>query len=222
VWACIRKLSQRNGLARSALKKSKQIASRLFWKSCPGWEKERGFLRIIQGFVTIAAIKRGGFEMSKITPAVQHWDDTDEADSAYTPLTGEQAKLLREHNPPVSPWWVIAAQLGVGFWLALAAWVLTGRPNVVCSTAYGAMVVIVPSALFAWGLMNQRSVINTVMGGFGFVVWEAIKIAASIAMLFAASHLVADLDWLALLIGLVVTLKVYWVALLMRRKRKTV
>jgi len=172
--------------------------------------------------VTIAAIKRGGFEMSKITPASQHWDDGEAADSAYTPLTAEQAKLLREQNPPVSPWWVIAAQLGVGLLLVLAAWVLTGRSNEAWSTAYGALVVIVPSALFAWGLMNQRSVINTVMGGFGFVVWEAIKIAASIAMLFAASHLVADLDWLALLIGLIVTLKVYWVALLMRRKRKTV
>jgi len=160
--------------------------------------------------------------MSKITPASQHWDDIEAADSVFTPLTAEQARVLREQNPPVSPWWVIVAQLGVGFLLALATWVLTGRSNMVWSTAYGALVVIVPSALFAWGLMNQRSVINTVMGGFGFVVWEAIKIAASIAMLFAASHLVADLDWLALLIGLIVTLKVYWLALLMRRKRKQI
>jgi len=32
--------------------------------------------------------------------------------------------------------------------------------------------------------------------------------------------LVADLDWLAMLIGLIVTLKVYWLALLVRQKRK--
>jgi len=41
-------------------------------------------------------------------------------------------------------------------------------------------------------------------------------------MLFAAPKLIADLNWLAMLIGLIVTLKVYWVALLMRPKRKTI
>ena len=56
--------------------------------------------------------------------------------------------------------------------------------------------------------------------GFGFFVWEAIKIASSVGMLFAAPRLVPDLDWLAMLIGLIVTLKVYWVALLMRPERK--
>ena len=62
---------------------------------------------------------------------------------------------------------------------------------------------------------------NAATAAFGFFVWEAIKIAVSVGMLFAAPRLVADLDWLALLIGLVVTLKVYWVALLLRPKRKT-
>jgi len=47
-----------------------------------------------------------------------------------------------------------------------------------------------------------------------------VKIAASVGMLFAAPELVADLDWLAMLIGLIVTMKVYWVALLMRPKLK--
>jgi ATP synthase protein I len=48
-----------------------------------------------------------------------------------------------------------------------------------------------------------------------------VKISVSVAMLFMAPRLVADLDWLALLIGLIVTLKVYWVALLWRPKKNS-
>jgi ATP synthase protein I len=44
-------------------------------------------------------------------------------------------------------------------------------------------------------------------------------------MLFAAPRLVANLSWPAMLVGLVVTMKVYWVALaskgVFRPKRKT-
>ena len=68
--------------------------------------------------------------------------------------------------------------------------------------------------------MSQFSSINAATAGFGFFVWEAIKMAVSVGMLVAAPRLVADLDWLAMLIGLIVTLKVYWLALLMRPKSK--
>ena len=80
---------------------------------------------------------------------------------------------------------------------------------------------VIPAVLFARGLMSQFSSINAATAGFGFFVWEAVKIAVSVGMIFAAPKLVADLDWLALLIGLIVTLKVYWLALLMRPKRIT-
>ena len=70
--------------------------------------------------------------------------------------------------------------------------------------------------------MSQFSSLNAVTAGFGFFVWEAMKISLSVGMLFVAPRLVADLDWLAMLIGLITTLKVYWLALLMRPKRKIV
>ena len=106
--------------------------------------------------------------------------------------------------------------------VALAAWGLTGKPVSGWSAAYGALAVVIPAVLFARGLMSQFASINAVTAGFGFFVWEAIKIAVSVGMLFAAPRLVVGLDWLAMLIGLIVTLKVYWLALLMRPKRKTV
>jgi ATP synthase protein I len=136
----------------------------------------------------------------------------------FTPLTAAQAQALREQDPPLSPWWVVAGQLAAGLLVALAAWGLTGRPNAGWSAGYGALAVVIPAALFARGLMSQFSSINAMTAGFGFFVWEAIKIAVSVGMLIAAPRLVTDLDWLAMLIGLVVTLKVYWVALLMRPK----
>jgi ATP synthase protein I len=40
-------------------------------------------------------------------------------------------------------------------------------------------------------------------------------------MLFAAPRLVTGLSWPAMLVGLVVTMKVYWVALFVRPGRKT-
>jgi len=53
-------------------------------------------------------------------------------------------------------------------------------------------------------------------------VWDLVKISVSVAMLFLAPRMVMDLDWLALLIGLVVTMKVYWLALLVSPKRRIV
>lgn len=47
---------------------------------------------------------------------------------------------------------------------------------------------------------------------FGFLLWEMVKLVVTVAMLIAAPRLVAGLEWLALLAGLVVALKMYWVA----------
>jgi ATP synthase protein I len=149
-------------------------------------------------------------------------DDEDTGFSDITPLTAAQAKVLREKNPSTSPWVIVGVQMVVGVVVALVAWGYTGKSSVGWSAAYGALAVIIPAVLFARGLMSQFASINAMTAGFGFFVWEAIKIAVSVGMIFAAPRLVMDLDWLAMLIGLIVTLKVYWVALLMRPKRKTV
>ena len=54
----------------------------------------------------------------------------------------------------------------------------------------------------------------------GFFVWEMVKILLTVAMLFAAPRLILNLNWLALLAGFVVTMKVYWVAMWLRPGRK--
>lgn len=148
--------------------------------------------------------------------------DADEFNALpFKPLTAQEAQALRKLQPPVSPWRIVGSQVVVGLLVALAAWAFTGRAAAAWSAAYGALAVVIPAALFARGLMSKFSSINAATAGFGFFVWEAVKLAVSVGMLFAAFQLVAELDWLAMLIGLIATLKVYWLALLMRPKRIT-
>jgi ATP synthase protein I len=83
----------------------------------------------------------------------------------------------------------------------------------VYSAVYGALAVIVPAALFARGLTSRVASVNAGAAVFGFFLWEMVKIGLTVAMLFAAPRLVSDLSWPAMLAGLIVTMKVYWVAL---------
>ncbi len=55
-----------------------------------------------------------------------------------------------------------------------------------------------------------------------FMVWEMVKIGLSVAMLIAAAQLLPDLSWPALLIGMVLTMKVYWLAAVFKPAVKTV
>ena len=55
----------------------------------------------------------------------------------------------------------------------------------------------------------------------GFFVWELVKIALTVAMLMAAPKLILQLNWLALLAGFVVTMKVYWLAVWLRLVRRS-
>ena len=144
----------------------------------------------------------------------------DPNEESFRPLTRQEAAALRSANPSVSPWAVLAGQLAAGLVLALVAGVLTASYSVGWSVLYGALAVVVPGALFARGLTGKLSSINPGAAVAGFFLWEMVKIAASVGMLVAAPQLVADLDWLAMLIGLTVTLNMYWVVLLMRPKRK--
>jgi ATP synthase protein I len=147
-------------------------------------------------------------------------EDTEEA-PPIKPLTAEEARRLREQHPPVSPWWVVAGQAVVGLVTALAAWALTGRQSVGWSAGYGALAVVIPAAVFARGLTGRFASLNAGSAAVGFLMWEMVKIALTLAMLVAAPRLVAGLSWPALLIGLVLAMKVYWLALAFNPRPKT-
>ena len=142
------------------------------------------------------------------------------AEGPSKPLTRVQAIAVRQKNPSLSPWLVLAGQAAMGLLVALAAWLLTGKVNNGWSAFYGALAVVVPGAVFARGVMSRVSLINPAAAVTGFFLWEMVKIGLVLAMLFAAPKLVADLSWPAMLVGLVVTMKVVWLVLWLEAKAR--
>ena len=134
----------------------------------------------------------------------------------FKPLTAQEAEQWRSRNPVVSMWKIVVGQALVGVLVALAAWVVTGRVSVGWSAAYGALAVVLPAALFARGVQRQKTSANPRGAMVGFFGWEIAKIVLTVALLAAAPRLVPGLSWLALVAGMVITMKTYWVALLVR------
>ena len=87
---------------------------------------------------------------------------------------------------------VAPAQVVVGAAAAVIAGMLAGKSASAWSAFYGCLAVVIPGALFARGLRSQFSSISAVTAGFGFFVWEAVKIGVSVAMLAVAPRMVAD------------------------------
>ena len=146
--------------------------------------------------------------------------ETTDEEPPFKPLTAEEARRLREQIPMISPWRVVAGQAVVGLLVALAAWGVTGRQNAGWSAGYGALAVVIPAAIFARGLTGRFASLNAGTAALGFMVWEMVKIATSIALMAVAPRLVTDLSWPALLVGLVLTMKVYWVALAFKPRQR--
>ena len=149
------------------------------------------------------------------------WSEPDawSPESAVTPLSGEQVAALRAKEPMVSPWWVVMVQAGLGVVAAVIGWLATGRSEVGWSLLYGAATVVLPGALMARGMTSRLSSVAPGVSAVSFMLWESVKIGVSVVMLALAGHVVQPLVWPALLVGLVVCMKVYWVALLWRRRK---
>jgi ATP synthase protein I len=136
--------------------------------------------------------------------------EVEDEDADFKPLTAQEAQEWRKRHPALSVWRVVMAQALVGVLVVLVTWLVSGKSNVIVSAGYGALAVVLPAALFARGMGRiQYSAKAMLVGFFG---WEMAKIALTVAMLAAAPKLIDALSWLALLVGMVVTMKTYWVA----------
>ena len=159
------------------------------------------------------------------TDTNQAWGEEDGVDGwrprASKPLTSQEASALRAKDLPLSPWRVLAVQALVGVGVALIALLVTQRTDVAWSLLYGAATVVVPGALMARGMTSKLSSMSPGSSAVSFMLWEMVTIAVSVAMLALAPKLVQPLVWPALLVGLVVCMKVYWLALLWRRRVKS-
>lgn len=152
------------------------------------------------------------------------WEDSRDhedgaAERAFKPLTREEAQAWRATQRPMSPWHLVAAQavaalamvvLSVGIWRdAAVSW----------SVFYGALVVVLPAALMAWGITRRPP--SADRGAvLGFLVWEGLKIGAAVVLLVMAPWVLKPVHWPALLGAMVLCLKVNWVTLLRRGRTK--
>ena len=141
------------------------------------------------------------------------WEDED-AEQAYKTVSRQEAVELRKSLPILSPWLVVAMQSLAACLCGLVVWLVTGSVGSMWSAIYGAAAVVLPNMLLARG-MTKRAESPTALA-VGFLFWEMLKIGVAIAMLVIATKVLPNLSWPALLIGLVVCIKVNWLALLWR------
>ncbi len=150
--------------------------------------------------------------MARIPP-----DQTqDEQEEDIVPWTAEQVRQWRESQPLLSMRRVIGVQVLVGGLLAMVIGAIWGLSSAV-SALYGVATVVLPAGLFAVVLNRQMQGAPILSAVFGFFVGELIKIGLTVLGLVMASRWLDEVHWPALLAGLVVTMKVYWVALGMGR-----
>ncbi|MDM4768118.1 ATP synthase subunit I [Pelomonas sp. SE-A7] len=143
------------------------------------------------------------------------WDDESEGhagdEAAFKALSREEAEALKAKHPSLSPWRVVAAEAAIGGVLVGLWWVFAGAVQG-RSALYGALAVVMPAALMAWGMTRRRTV-NIGAAVLSFAVWELIKILLTGVILVAVVRQVADLSWLAMLLTMIGCLKGNWLAL---------
>jgi len=149
----------------------------------------------------------------------KHLADDDEIED-LKPLTAQEASAWRARQPVTSVWRVLLAQALVGVVLVVLTAVLTGRTSLAASVAWGVVSVWVPALVFARALARQVRRRNPGSALVGFFVWELVKIVLTVALLMVAPKVVAELSWPAMVGGFVVTLKVYWLAMMLGMRRR--
>jgi len=128
----------------------------------------------------------------------------------HTPLNAEQARAWRRSHRQISVWVVVVVQCAAAVAATVLAWAVWGSV-VAMSLGCGAFCVLMPSALFAWGMRSKLSRASPLAG---FAVWELAKLGLSVALLLTVPRVLGELNWFALLGGLILTTKVLFVAAL--------
>ena len=141
-------------------------------------------------------------------------DDKDTLqDQEFQPWSAQQAQAWRQSQPAMSVWRVLAMQMLVAVLLSSAVAVWFTSVSLGLSWLYGALTVVVPAALFARGLTSPAASLNAMTAVMSFAAWQGVKWVLAVLFLVLAPRLLPELSWPALLAGLIVTMKVYWLAL---------
>jgi ATP synthase protein I len=146
------------------------------------------------------------------------WDDAED-DAPLRALSREEVQALREADPPLSPWRVVAMQAVVGGVVAVLAGLITAERSAAVSALWGAAAVVLPAALMARGMTRRLSRMSPGLAAVSVVLWELTKLGATVVMLMLAPRWVPALSWPALLSAMASCIAVYWFALLWRGRK---
>jgi ATP synthase protein I len=146
--------------------------------------------------------------------------DDDADDKPPRRWSRAEVEALRQAEPVLSPWRVIAAQVVLGLVASAVVWLLAGATAAV-SALYGAAVVAVPGALMARGATSRLSSLSPVVSAVSMLWWGFVKMGTAVVMLVLATRIVEGLVWPALLVTMVLCMQTYWFALLWRGRRST-
>ncbi|NQW67057.1 MAG: ATP synthase subunit I [Burkholderiales bacterium] len=139
--------------------------------------------------------------------------NTQTTEEEFHPLTAEEAQAWRQRHTSLSVWWVLGVQLALAAVLAVLGSWFWGFASIGMSVIYGALAVVVPAALFARGLTSSAASVNAMTAAVGFVVWQGVKLVLTVLLLALAPRVLNEVSWPALLAGMLLAMKVYWLAL---------
>jgi ATP synthase protein I len=143
--------------------------------------------------------------------------DAEQQDNNIVPLTRVEAEKLFGPNVSrpsrVTPYKVVAAQMVLSLGATLLWWLFYKPPGAAALSAFlGGAICWVPSALFA-ARLKKLSGAETAMS---WMIGEALKMGATIAMFVGIAFWYHDVQWVPLLVTYLVALKTYWIALAWR------
>lgn len=119
----------------------------------------------------------------------------------------------------MSPWRVLLLQAVGGLVMVVGAAAVSRNSAMVASVAWGVLSVWLPALVFARALSRQMRRGKAGSALAGLFVWEFVKVVLTVALLLVAPKVIVGLNWLALLAGFVITMKMYWLAMVLHMKR---
>jgi ATP synthase protein I len=145
-------------------------------------------------------------------------EEAAENESVPVPLSREEAQGLVESLGSLSirafMLKVLVWQVVAGCGVAMIFWLLSGALASGQAALYGSFCVVLPSVVLVRMLSRQVQPVGEGFAGYSvarLIVLEAVKIVLTLCLLVAAPLVFSSVEWVALVTGFAVTLKVYWV-----------
>ena len=154
-----------------------------------------------------------------VVRVTNRWQD--EPEEEFNPLSAEQARQWRLRQAPSPIWRSLAWQIGMGLVAAAGIGLVWQSGMLARSAAYGMFAVVLPQALLLRGMAGVQGRWSPGALLLRFFVWEMVKIALTVAILFSAVKVLGEMSWPALIAGLVVTMKANWLVLALRTANRS-